>query len=333
MRASRGGLLGAALGLLLVVGTAPALADHNPGGPGQGHGGKGAPPNAVGVDSHSRTYVGFAERSGLLRLAVGGKVLKPWPLPGTGPVNALVVTKHDRVWVTDGRTARLIGRDGQEEKAVEHGPAAGCPGKGHRLGRYGGLESYKRILVVANRCEKTVQVFRHNGEELATIPVPGPGYPRGLAYQDRVGKLHARLYVAFPDRGKVLVFDAETWKDGEDPILKLRIRKPYRGHRTQPTGVVADRFGQVIVSDVANNALYFYDSTHGYSRYRVLGYPPRPGSRAGQLHRPTALAQHKQDGSRSAGALVVADTGNHRVQRWNTYGYTYWVRRVGLPKG
>lgn len=333
MRACRGGLLSAALVVLLAVGTPqPAYADHNPGG-NPGGPGKGAPPNAVGVDSHSRTYVGFAGSSGLLRLAAGGKRLKPWPLAGTGPVNALVVTKHDRVWITDGHIARLIGRDGQEEKTVEHGPDGGCAStKGKRRGRYGGIESYKRILVVGNRCEKTVQVFRHNGKLLATIPVPGPGYPRGLAYQDRVGRVSARLYVAFPDRGKVLVFDARTWKDGEDPILKLRIRRPYRGHRTQPAGVVADRFGQVVVSDVANNALYLYDSTHRYSRYRVLGYPPRPGSRAGALRRPTALAQHKQDGSRSAGALVVGDAGNHRVQRWNTYGYTYWARRVGTPK-
>jgi streptogramin lyase len=329
----RGGALGAALALLLLLGTTPpAAADHNP-HPG-GNGGKGAPPNAVGVDSHSRTYVGFMKSSGLVRLAASGKRLKAWPLEGTGPVTALDVTRHDRVWITDGRTARLIGRDGTQEKAFQHGPEDGCAEtKGQRGSRYGGIESYAKLVFVANRCAKTVQVFRRNGDPVATLPVPGRGYPRGLAYQERIGKLQARLYVAFPDRGRVLVFGAKAWKDGEDPILKLGIRRPYRGHRTQPTGIVADRFGQVVVSDLANNALYFYDSRHRYSRYRVLGYPPRPGSRAGHLHRPTALAQHRQDRSRSAGALVIADTGNHRVQRWNTYGYTYWARRVGLPRG
>ena len=319
-------MLAVALALL----SAPALADHNDHEPSGG--GPGDHPNAVGVDSHSRTYVGFARGPGLARFAAGGKELKSWPLPGAGPVNALDVTGHDRVWITDGSTARLIGRDGNEEQSLRHGPEDGCPlVRKHRPRRYGGIESWHRFVFVANRCEKTVEVFRYDGQRLAVLRVPGRGYPRGLAFDPGPGKRPARLYVSFPDRSKVLAFDAKLWRTGEKPVKTLKIRRLHGGKRTEPAGIVVDKHGQLVVSDIVNHALYFYDSHHAFSRYRVLGHPSRPGARVGRLHRPAALAQHRQDGSRSAGALVIADAGNDRVQRWNTYGYTYWSKKVQIP--
>ena len=97
--------------------------------------------------------------------------------------------------------------------------------------------------------------------------------------------------------------------------------------------MVVDRFAQVIVSDRANHGLYFLDGSHSFKRYRTLGHPPRRGRGWGRLDAPVGLAQHRQDRTGLSGTIVVADGRNRRVQRWNTYGYTYWVRGVKAPKG
>jgi hypothetical protein len=86
-----------------------------------------------------------------------------------------------------------------------------------------------------------------------------------------------------------------------------------------------------VVSDAANHALYFYDANNDFSQYRTLGHPPDPSGGLGYLDRPTALAQHPQDGGDLAGQLWIADTGNGRVQHWTTEGTTLWMTDVTAP--
>ena len=115
------------------------------------------------------------------------------------------------------------------------------------------------------------------------------------------------------------------------PWRTVTLRSP-GGRKPQPGGVVVDKFGQVTVSDMANNGLYLLDSNHRFSHYRTLGHPPRASRAVGRLNRPTALAQTPQGGRFSAN-LYIADTGNRRVQRWNTSGYTFWSKAVRPGSG
>lgn len=324
-----------ALTCALVLST-PALGDHDgePGGGGPGHGGGGGGngdrPTAIALDSHGRTYVGFAGTGDLMRITRKGKALKPFRVPTGGPVTGLSIARYDRVWVDDGRTAVLLRRDGTEVASLEHGPQR-CPPKAGRPDRYGGIESWNRTVFVANRCERTIEVFRRGGRRLAVLRPQGPGWARGLAHLPGRGRAHARLFVTMPARGVVLVYDVEKVRTGEKPVRTVRIPRPPGGRRPEPSGVVVDRFAQVVVSDRANHGLYFLDAGHAFTRYRTLGHPPRPGSGWGRLGVPVGLAQHPQDGTRLAGTIVVAERRNARVQRWNTYGYTYWMTTTVAP--
>lgn len=322
---------------MLSTSPVPAHADHDgePGGHGNGgggggKGGKGDLPTAIAMDSHGRTYVGFAESADLVRITRKGKRFKPFQVPGDGPVTALAIARYDRVWVDDGRVAVLVKRDGTPVTRLEHGPKR-CPKKAGSPDRYGGIDSYGRTVYVANRCERTIEVFRRGGKRLGVIRPRGPGYARGVAFLPGRGPRSARLYVTMPARGVVLVYDVDQIGPREKPVRTVRVPRPAGGRRPQPSGVVVDRFAQVIVSDRANHALYFLDGGHDFARYRTLGHPPRAGRGWGHLNQPVALDQHRQDGTRLAGTLVVADGGNRRVQRWNTYGYTYWVTKVSAP--
>lgn len=289
-------------------------------------------PVAIALDQQARTYVGFATSGDLARLSPKGKVLKPVRLAGSGPVSGLDVTRSNNIWVDDGSRATLIEPDGTVITSFRHGPDGACPNDaGRRAGRYGGIEAWGNTVFVANRCERSVEVFRRGGKRVARLPLPGAGYPRGMAFLPGHGHRIPRLYVALPDRRRVVVYDGRSWRSGERPVRRLRVPKPRGGLRPEPAGVVIDRYGQLVVSDLANHALYFFDTRAGFSLYRTLGHPPRPGRAWGHLNRPTAIAQHRQDRSRFSGTIVVADQRNRRVQRWNSYGWTYWVRGVSAP--
>ena len=323
-----------ALALLLPL---PAYADHDgePHGPGGGNGGgkgKGDPPTAIALDSHGRTYVGFASGGDLVRVTRKGKALKPFEVPIDGPVTGIAIGKYDRVWVDNGRTAVLLRRDGSQVGTLTHGPER-CAKKAGKPDRYGGIDANGRTVFIANRCERTVEIFRRTGKRLAVLKPRGPGYPRGVAFLPGRGKRHARLYVTMPARSAVLVYDVEKVRNGEKPVRTVKVPRPAGGRRPEPSGVVVDRFAQVIVSDRANHGLYFLDGSDSFKHYRTLGHPPRRGRGWGMLDGPVGLAQHRQDRTGLSGTIVVADGRNRRVQRWNTYGWTYWVSGVRAPKG
>ena len=100
---------------------------------------------------------------------------------------------------------------------------------------------------------------------------------------------------------------------------------PAGGARPSPAGLAVDRFGQLTVADLANNAIFLLDTNHDFNVYRTLGHPPRASRAVGRLSGPSAIAQYAQDGGSLSGNLFIADTGNRRVQRWNTSGWTYWA--------
>ncbi len=285
-------------------------------------------PTAIAVDSDGTSYVGFASASALVRISARGNLRHRVPLDLPGAVDGLAVTAAQEIWVDYGDSVSLLDRRGNLLRHFDHDPAVACDPAGHDPLRYGGIATHHQWVYVASRCDDTVQVYRRTGQLHATLQLPGHGAPRGIAYGVAQGGRGARLYVALPDRGQVVAFEARGLSDDSTPVERLTPARPRGGFRPEPGGLVADRGGQLVVSDLANQALYFYDTNHDYSLYRTLGHPPRPSRRAGSLNRPVALAQHARDGGPLSSNLFIADADNQRVQRWETGGYTYWARRV-----
>jgi hypothetical protein len=290
-------------------------------------------PTAIGVDRHGTSYVGFATGGALLRMSASGERRRPVPLDQGGAVHAVFSTSNSNLWVNYGSSVSLLKPGGRVLQHFGEDLADACAGLAVEPARYGGITATRTTVYVASGCDASVHVYTHDGRLRAVLRLPGGGLPRGIAYGAAQGGRSARLYVAQPDLGRVLTYDTAGLRGSSRPVHRLDVRKPDRGFRPAPAGVVVDGGGQLVVSDSANNSLNFYDTNHAYSLYRTLGHGPRRGGSPGRLNHPAGIAQHAQDGGSLSGNLFIADSDNHRVQRWDTGGYTHWSKRVRAPGG
>lgn len=297
------------------------------------HGASADGPVAVAVDSSGTTYVGFATGRALLRLAADGRPKGAMRIPGEGPVTGLAVSDRDEVWVDDGDSVSVLDRRGRLVRTFAHRPLLDCPASGGDARWFGDLALGPGAVYVAERCRPTLSVYSRTGQLRATLPLPTGARAGGLAWLRSGHGRPARLLVTLPGRARMLVYDADRLADGARPLAVQKIPRVHGGERPRPTGVVADTYGQVVVADAANQVLLTMDADNHFAHYRTRGYPGRPGSAIGRLRGPAALAQHPQDGSGLAGNLFVADTGNRRVQRFDTGTYTFWARPVRAPRG
>ena len=315
---------------MTVGGLVPAAADDPPPAAAATSSGP-VGPIAVAVNSRGTSYAGFAQGRGLVRLGADGKARRPIAVPGENPVTGLAVDARDQLWVDDGERVSLLDRRGRLVRTFAHRPVLACPAEEGDARRYGDLALGPGAVYVADRCRATVSEYSRSGVLRATVVLPGGTPASGLAFLRAGQGRPDRLLVTVPDRARLLVFDASRFGDGARPLQVRKVRRVGGGDRPQPTGVVADRFGQVVVADAANQVLLFLDGDNDFSLYRVRGVPGRGGSGVGRLRSPAALSQSGQDGSGIAGNLWVADTGNRRVQRFDVGSYTWFARTVRAP--
>ncbi len=288
-------------------------------------------PIAVAVNSRGTSYVGFEHGRGVVRLGADGRQRKALPVPGGLPVTGLAVDGRDQLWVDDGERVSLLDRRGRLVRTFAHRPVLSCPVDGGDARRYGDLALGPGAVYVADRCRGTVAEYSRTGVLRATVVLPGGTPAGGLAFLRAGQGRPDRLLVTVPDRARLLVFDAARFGDGARPLQVRKVRRVGGGKRPRPSGVVADRFGQVVVIDAANQVLQFLDGDNEFSLYRTRGVPGRGGSGVGRLRGAAALAQFAQDGSGLAGNLWIADTGNRRVQRFDSGTYTWFARTVRAP--
>lgn len=152
--------------------------------------------------------------------------------------------------------------------------------------------------------------------------------PSGLAY-DAAGE---RLFVADRGANRVVVFDVASITDGEDALNVLgqttftaNAPATTQGGLSAPTDVCFDAASQrLFVADTGNHRVVVFHVgaiTDGEAAVNVLGTTSYVSNTAGvgtaRLDGPTGLAL---DAPR--GRLYVADSGNHRVLRWNLGGLT-----------
>lgn len=119
------------------------------------------------------------------------------------------------------------------------------------------------------------------------------------------------VYVALPDAKAVASFAPTDLGAGPDAL---------RTYDYTPSDLFIDEFGVLFVGDLDYDIVRFYGSDGSQFRYRG-----GTGSGVGQLNDAQAFDVAGQDGTDKAGNIFVADSGNSRVQRWDSYSYTYWT--------
>ncbi|WP_155991977.1 hypothetical protein [Nocardioides sp. URHA0032] len=286
-------------------------------------------PIAVAAADDGTSYVGYAAGDRLLRLSATGEYAGSVPLDQDEPVTGLDVGPDGNVWVDYGASVSELSTDGTvlTHFAVQAGGS--CPvDRAHDPARYGGLEVTGDAVYVAGRCVATVGIYRHDGQLLASVDLPGTAYPRDVALAPAVKGLPARMYVSVPDAGKVYAYNTASLRSEPQPARTLVIKR-FSGYRKPAPGpLAADEKGQLAVVDVANNAVHFYNGPEDYWYYRTLGHPPDAASDRGYLDRATAF--DNADGSFRDG-FWVADTGNGRIQHWDHLGTTDWMADAQAP--
>lgn len=289
-------------------------------------------PTAIGVSSGGTSYIGFASGGKLIRLGANGKAKPSINLDSDEAVDGIFVTAGDDIWVDYESGFSLLNPNGHLIAHYDHDPVRSCTSKAP-ASRYGGITAANNRIYIANRCDDSVSVYARNGDLLATVDLPGDDYPRGITYGGPQAGRPATLYVAVPDRGEVLSYRASSLRSSSKPSDVFKLSKPGGGRKPEPAGLAVDKWGQLTVSDIANNAIYLYDTNHNFELYRTLGHPPRASREAGRLNGASAIAQHDQDGGDMSGDLWIADTNNTRVQHWNTSGWTFWTKNVRAGSG
>jgi len=284
-----------------------------------------AGPTAVGEDGQGVSYAGFASGGSIKRFDANGNALSSWGTAGngTGQIGAVVaidVGPDGNVWVLDDnlRVQEFTPSGSYITGLTLPGCASGVsPSPTTR----GGLDVSNSWILVSHPCSNEIDEYAAGGclcgppqvQNLSTAP-------KGLSYGPGPSGEAPQVYVAEPNAHQLQSFELP-----QHGGFIARHTVPVAvsgGPQVTPTDVFDDTYGQIIVSDSANNFILFLDSNNGYSEYRHLG---RTGSNAGDLDNPVAFDVHGQDGSNLAGNLFIADYGNSRVQRWNSYGYTFWA--------
>ncbi|KQW48579.1 hypothetical protein ASC77_07480 [Nocardioides sp. Root1257] len=288
-------------------------------------------PTAIAVGPSGVSYVGFAGGGRLLRLDPRGGARGTVPLDQDDPVDGLFVNAAGQIWVDYGTSTSLLAPGGRVLRHFTHDAAVLCDGS--PASSYGGITVGGGRVWVADRCAGTMSVYSVAGRLLATVDLPGRDHPRGITYGVAQSGRPDTVYVAMPDTGRIVSYRAGQVRSSARPARTVVLRRPPGGVRPRPGGIAVDRFGQLTVADAANNAVYLVDTNHDYDLWRMLGHPPRASREAGRLSSPSAISQYAQDGGGLSGNLFIADAGNRRVQRWNTSGWTYWVKPVRAGRG
>jgi hypothetical protein len=219
------------------------------------------------------------------------------------------------VWVLDANLrVQEFTRDGQFVQGTQLSPCS--PGVSPDPLARGGIEVTHDSVYVSHPCaDEVLRLARSSLATLATAPVAAP---KGLAAQlyPTAPAASRVLYVAEPARGRILKLNLAD--------LEVVGSKRVRG---VPTDVFVDAFGVLFASDSARNVVHLYGST-GHE-FRTLGHRPG-GHRKGWLRNPNAIDVFDQNDRGLNGNLLIADTGNGRVQRWTSYGATRWAAAAHL---
>jgi hypothetical protein len=299
-----------------------------------------AGPTAIGTANDGVSYGGFPSGA-VKRLGKdSGASLGDWTTPkgdangSLGGIMAIDVApggggqNGGNVWVLDkNRRVQEFSRSGNFIRGFRVGF---CDQSNEPVpGTEGGIDVTFNDIYVSHPCASKVERYRLSdlpGSGFGTVnPVASATVagPHGIAAQlwGSAPGATQRVYVAQPSTSSVRKLD----------LTDLSGQGAQSVH-SPPADVFVDEFGVLFASTRNGNPdsgdrIYMYDQNG--SEFRWVG---GPGSAPGKLNDPLAFDVFPQF-SDAAGNLFIADTGNERVQRQNSFGYTYWAAAAVDPGG
>lgn len=290
-------------------------------------------PSAIGVDTDGVSYVGFAEAGPIQRIK-GTKNdstgepdrLSSWGVVGTAAGQLGTIVGIDvapgadgSVWVLDSN--RRVSKFTKSGAYLGSAQLSACQSNyAVQAGVYGGLEvrasedgdgtAIVRDVYVAHPCANEIERIDPTSFEVKTAATTfRPGHVTAQRFASAPSGTNA-VFVADPAGKRVSTFD---------PTSLAAVSGGTRTYSYTPSDVHIDAEGVLFVGDVDNNQIHQYNASG--SEFRTLG---STGSAAGQLNSPQAFDVFANY-SDFATNIFIADTGNSRVQRWNTFGFTYWM--------
>jgi hypothetical protein len=267
-------------------------------------------PTAIGVDTSGNSFVSDNNSGKVQRFNPAGTRTATWtfdavaPLPGAV---AIAVDSGNKVWVLD---TKLKLRQFDANGVLQRGPydVGPCdPAITPNALQRGGLAVTNTFIFVSHPCANKIVRFNNDATLTGATSWSTTYPPKGIA----VGGPGSLLYVARPTHGDVAEYSFTGTAARVHQIGGLA------------TDVFVDQYDVLHVSDATNDVIKLYGGSD-CALFRTLG---RPGANLGDLNDPEALDVYGQSGSDSNlyGNIFVADLGNHRIQRWNAFGYTFWA--------
>jgi sugar lactone lactonase YvrE len=315
--------------LLLVVGahTSGAEVGHQPkflrawgeagSGPGQLRS-----PIGIAISDTGHVYITDVNNARVQKFTADGEYVSGFDLPWDKPDRRMtmaggIIADADGIYLSlmqqhkialyrdDGSLVREFGTRGSRE--------------GELRGPGGIVLAPDRTLYVADQENHRVQRFTLDGKFLGAWGRHGSGtgeFGGGQPAGSRFGGPHflardreGRIYTTEGTLGRVQLFTAEgaplaVWGDKGDQPGGFGAYSLFRGSSFGPIAILVDRHGRVLVSSLNNRVQFF--TPDGRYLFGLGG----GGSKPGEFSRPHGMALD------SRGHLYVADSGNHRIQKF-----------------
>lgn len=265
------------------------------------------PPTAITVTGDGTSFVGDGADGQIRVYDSSGTLVDQWGDVGQaagqiGGVIAIALGDDGNLYVLDTyNRVQAFTQDGSFVKGAalpvcSHGSAPFAPG-------LGGIASAGSSIFVSSPCSDVV--YRLNTSDLTVASQFAVLAPRGLYAQGN------RLYVARWNLLDVGIYDFNGTLQGTRAI------------GGQPTDVFVDIYGVLHVADITHDVIHMYGQDG--VEFRTLG---RPGSNPGDLDDVYQFDVAPQNVGEVSGNLFLADYDNARIQRWNSYGYTFFHTKV-----
>lgn len=278
-------------------------------------------PDAIEIDAQGNVWVGDSENNRIQRFDVAGQYHGQFGGPGSGPGQlslsypmGLASDDHGHIWVTDAGNDR-VGEwllPGTPELYASYSSAFGSFGSGT-----GQLKSPADVAIdaegdawVLDRGNNRVERFNSKGEFVSQFGSPGTGD----------GQFNAPSGIAISSEGNIWVTDTgnnrvEKFNEKGEYLSKFGTLGSGNGQLKEPVGIaVAQGTAPIYVVDRGNNRVERFTKAGGY-----YGQKGSYGSGSQQLIEPSGIAIGAPSGE-STYTLLIADSGNNRVQRWTPLG-------------
>lgn len=268
-------------------------------------------PTAIAVAPDHRSFAGDGASGEIRVYDDAGVLVDAWgdPGQGAGQIGGVIAVDRDNdgnVYVLDTYNRVQVFSElgdflrGDALPSCTGGATPSAPG-------LGGLDVSGSSVFVASPCSDMVYRLRADLSVQSKFAVSSP---RGLHVQG------GRIFVGRWNGLDVVNYDFNGGLQGTLPI------------GGQPTDVFVDIYNVMHVSDVSHDVIRMFGGDG--VEFRQLG---RPGADPGDLADAYAFDVAHQTGQSGSGNLFIADYGNDRIQRWDSFGTTLFATSVDGGSG